>query len=195
MQTQADADITNGASVLLIDAIDSGVHRSDAIALDATEVVIIPFSRFVRLARQFPALEMIIYRSASRQLVREQSHLWMLGVLSAEARVAAFLLDLSERFGTMRYSRHAFVLRMSRQEIGSYLGLTIETVSRALSAFVARGLVEVKLKNILLRDLDGLRALTHCPRHAAGGERPAGAGSRPARRGQPAGLAVAALAA
>src|ERR1700752_2508941 len=84
---------------------------------------------------------------------------WLLGTLSAEARLASFLLDLSERFGRLGYSRTAFALRATRQEIGSYLGLKLETVSRTLSAFAAAGLVDIDRRKVVLRDAIGLRRI------------------------------------
>ena len=84
---------------------------------------------------------------------------WLLGTLSAEARLASFLLELSERFGRLGYSRTAFALRATRQEIGSYLGLKLETVSRTLSAFAAAGLLEIDRRDVTLLDLEGLRRI------------------------------------
>ena len=85
--------------------------------------------------------------------------IWLLGTLGAEARVAAFLLDLSERFGRLGYSRTSFALRMTRQELGNYLGIKLETVSRTLSALAAAGLIRVSHRSITLSDIGGLRAL------------------------------------
>ena len=145
------------SDVVGIDGIDAGRYASSVVALEDSEVVILPFGQLSRLARQCTGLETLIYRTISRELVRDQGLLWMLGSLGAEARVAAFLLNLSERFGAIGYSRRSFNLRMTRQEIGSYLGLKLETVSCALSAFDAAGWVNVKQKRIDIVDPAALR--------------------------------------
>ena len=78
--------------------------------------------------------------------------------MRAEERLAAFLLNLSQRFGARGYSPTHFQLRMSRQEIGSYLGLTLETVSRAFSSFKASGLINIKVRSVEILDLEQLDA-------------------------------------
>ena len=82
----------------------------------------------------------------------------LLGTMHAEERLSAFLLNLSQRFETRGYSRSDCV-RMTRAELGSYLGLTLETVSRALSKFAQDGLIDVNQKRIQITDPDGLRAI------------------------------------
>jgi CRP/FNR family transcriptional regulator len=83
--------------------------------------------------------------------------IWLLGMLNAEARVAAFLLDLSDRFGRLGYSPTSFVLRMTRAEIGSYLGLKLETVSRTLSALAAAEVIAVERRTVTVKDRTALR--------------------------------------
>ena len=83
----------------------------------------------------------------------------LLGSMHAEERLAAFLLSLSQRFEQRGYSRSEFVLRMTRAEIGSYLGLKLETVSRVLSRFSHDGLIEVNQKHVRIFDPEGLRAI------------------------------------
>jgi CRP/FNR family transcriptional regulator len=99
----------------------------------------------------------------SRELVREQAMVSMLGALSAEARVARFLVNLSERYADMGYSSKLFNLRMTRHEIGSYLGLTLETVSRTLSAFNEIGLITVDQRSIGIKDHEALKTLRRLP--------------------------------
>jgi CRP/FNR family transcriptional regulator, anaerobic regulatory protein len=152
--------------VLGVDGLDNGSHTAEVIALDEVEVVIVPFARLARMARICPAVEHLVYRTLSRELVREQRALWMLGSLGAEARVAAFLLNLADRFAGLGYSRTRFNLRMTRQEIGSYLGLKLETVSRALSAFDANGVARVHQKSIELLRPEALRAQVANATHA-----------------------------
>jgi CRP/FNR family transcriptional regulator len=108
-------------------------------------------------------LEAAVYGVMSRELVREQTLIGTLGSLSAEARVARFLVSLSERFADMGYSGKQFNLRMTRQEIGNYLGLTLETVSRTFSAFNAIGLISVDQRAIVLHDIQALKTLRRLP--------------------------------
>ena len=138
------------------DGIDSGHYSSSAISLDTSEVVIIPFASLARLAEECPKLEALLYRVLSRELVRVQNMAWTLGTLGAEGRVAAFLLSLSSRLGALGYSRCSFNLRMTRQEIGSYLGLKLETVSRALSALNTSGVIQVHQRSIDIINAAGL---------------------------------------
>ncbi len=151
------------ADVMGGDGLASGRYASEAIAIDAAEVIVVPFSRIAALARQVPDVEHIVYSILGRELVKEQAMLYVIGSLGADARVAAFLLDLSTRFGALGYSRTSFNLRMTRQEIGSYLGLKLETVSRALSAFDAAGLIRVHLKSVDIRDHAGLKRVVDEP--------------------------------
>ena len=95
----------------------------------------------------------------SREIVRENSVMMLLGVMRAEERLAAFLLNLSQRLNARGYSPVEFNLRMTREEIGSYLGMKLETVSRLFSKFHADGLIEVDQKYIGLRNIEGLREI------------------------------------
>jgi CRP/FNR family transcriptional regulator len=142
-----------------LDGVDSGRYLTDVVALDISNVAVIPFPQLAQLAREHACVERLLYSIFSRELVHKHAMFWLLGTLSAEARIASFLLDLSERFGRLGYSRTAFALRATRQEIGSYLGLKLETVSRTLSAFAAAGLVYIDRREVTLRDLDGLRCI------------------------------------
>jgi len=141
------------------DGIDSGHYSSTAISLDTSEVVIVPLTNLTRLVEECPKLEALLYRVLSRELVRVQNMAWTLGTLGAEGRVAAFLLAFSARLGALGYSRCSFNLRMTRQEIGSYLGLKLETVSRSLSTLNSSGVIRVHQRTIDIVDADALRAV------------------------------------
>ena len=95
----------------------------------------------------------------SREIVRDQGVMMLLGSMNAEERLAAFLINLSQRFAARGYSASEFVLRMKREEIGSYLGLKLETVSRTFSRFQSEGLVDISIRQVRIRDLPRLRAL------------------------------------
>lgn len=142
-----------------LDAADLSRYTTDAIALDAGAVIVLPFDRLEDMARRFPGVERLLHGLFSREMVRQQRIIWLLGTLDARARVASFLLQLSERFGQLGYSRTSLLLPMTRKDVGSYLGLKLETVSRTLSSFAAAGLVDIDGKAVVLRDLDGLRSV------------------------------------
>ncbi len=146
-----------------VDGIHTRRYASEAVALSNCDLILLPFKKFTQLGRTYVELEHAMYSVMSRELVREQAMVSMLGALSAEARVARFLVSLSERFADMGYSSKLFNLRMTRHEIGSYLGLTLETVSRTLSAFNEIGLISVDQRSIGIKDLDALRTLRRLP--------------------------------
>lgn len=152
--------------ILGLDAIGDGNHQSDAIALEDSEACIIRFTEFESLARQIPTLQNQFHRILSRELTQDQRHLLSLGSLRAEERLAGFLLNLSERLAARGYTNHEFDLRMSREEIGSYLGIQIETVSRMLSRFAEAGLIQVKQRHVKLIDIEGLYELAGLPNPA-----------------------------
>jgi CRP/FNR family transcriptional regulator len=146
-----------------VDGIHTRRYASEAVALSNCDLILLPFKKFTALGRTHPELEHAMYSVMSRELVREQSMVSMLGALSAEARVARFLVSLADRFGEMGYSNKLFNLRMTRHEIGSYLGLTLETVSRTLSAFNEIGMITVDQRSIGIKDADALRTLRRLP--------------------------------
>ena len=151
------------ADLIGADAIHNKYYTSEAVALSDCDVILIPFKKLAALGRIHPELEYMMYGVMSRELVREQSMICMLGTLSAEGRVARFLVSLSDKFAQMGYSMRMFNLRMTRHEIGSYLGLTLETVSRTLSAMNDVGMISVDQKTIELKDIDALRTLRRLP--------------------------------
>lgn len=146
-----------------IDGIHRKQYATETVALTNCDVILVPFKVFSGLGRSNAELEASIYAVMSRELVREQAMISTLGSLSAEARVARFLVFLSERFTEMGYSGSQFNLRMTRQEIGNYLGLTLETVSRTFSAFNAVGMISVDQRAIVIHDLQALRTLRRLP--------------------------------
>jgi CRP/FNR family transcriptional regulator, anaerobic regulatory protein len=149
--------------VLGVDGIHANRYMSEAVALSSCDVIVIPFKVFASLGRKYPELELSLFGVMSRELTREHAMASMLGSLSAEARVGRFLVALSERYAAMGYSGKEFNLRMTRQEIGSYLGLTLETVSRTLSAFDRIGYIAVEGRSIILKDMTALKTLRRLP--------------------------------
>jgi CRP/FNR family transcriptional regulator len=145
--------------ILGTDGIGVGLHDSEAVALEDSEVCAISFDRLQMLARDHEAVQKKLHGVLAREIVRERKVMMMLGTMSAEQRLAAFLIDLSERYRARGYSSSEFVLRMTREEIGSYLGLKLETVSRLFSRFQREALLQVQGRVVKLLDLIALREL------------------------------------
>ncbi len=145
--------------IIGLEAFGDGHYRASAYALEDSEVVVLSLTRLAALSQQYRGIEHLVYRCMAQALVREQDHLWALGSQSAQARVAQFLLNTAKRYGAAGYSSKTFVLRMSRQELASFLGLTIETISRTLSAMQKLALIEVSGRQIDLCDITQLRKL------------------------------------
>ena len=139
-----------------LDAIANGVHASSATALEDTEVCAIQYRQLNELAAQNGNFQLILAQLMSREIVREHSLMMLLGSMNAEERLAAFLLNISQRMKARGYSANEFHLRMSRAEIGSYLGMKLETVSRTFSAFAQQRLVEAHKKHVRILDFEGM---------------------------------------
>lgn len=142
--------------VMGLDGVAHGTHASSATALEDTEVCAIPYAHLTELAAGNSGMQQVVNRLMSREIVREQGLMMLLGGMNAEERLAAFLLNLSQRLKGRGYSASEFHLRMSRAEIGSYLGMTLETVSRTFSAFQQQHLIEVDKRHIRIIDPEGL---------------------------------------
>jgi CRP/FNR family transcriptional regulator len=140
--------------ILGMDGIGTDEHAADVSALEDSEVCVIPYARLAD-----PGLQRQLHKVMSRELVRDQGVMMLLGTMRAEERLAAFLLNLSQRFLARGFSSSEFHLRMTRDEIGSYLGLSLETVSRLFSRFQDEGLISVQQKHIRIHDIPGLKAV------------------------------------
>lgn len=147
--------------LLGLDGISSEMYTCNAVALEDSEVCVMPFSALESLSREIHTLQKHFHKVMSREIVRDHGVMLLLGTMRAEERLAAFLLNLSQRFTARGYSPAEFYLRMTREEIGSYLGLKFETVSRAFSRFQEDGLVAVQQKHIRILDIPGLKRLMH----------------------------------
>jgi len=145
--------------MLGLDGISGEVHTCNAVALEDSQICLLPFTRLVALAAHIDGLQQHLHKLMSREIVRDQGVMMLLNTRRAEERVASFLLNLSQRFAARGYSPYEFHLRMTREEIGSYLGLTWETVSRIFSCFQESGLIEVQHKHIRILNASGLRRI------------------------------------
>lgn len=150
--------------LLGLDGISTDRHACDAVALEDSQVCVIPYAQLEDLTREFSDLQHQFHKIMSREIVRDHGVMLLLGSMRAEERLAAFLLNLTQRLHARGFSASALVLRMTREEIGSYLGLKLETVSRTFSKFQEEGLLEVKQRDIRIVDEAGLRALVNSVR-------------------------------
>ncbi|MDO5686959.1 MAG: fumarate/nitrate reduction transcriptional regulator Fnr [Neisseria sp.] len=147
--------------LLGMDGISNNVHSCNAVSLEDSEICELPFARLEEIGQEIPSLQRHFLRLMSSEIVRDQSIMLLLGNMKAEERLAAFLMNLSQRLHSRGFASNDFILRMSREEIGSYLGLKLETVSRTLSKFQQSGLLTVDHKHIrLLKPLELARMVT-----------------------------------
>jgi CRP/FNR family transcriptional regulator len=148
-----------GGELLGLDGISTETHTCNAVALEDSEICAIPFTHLENLSREIKTLQHHFHKVMSREIVRDHGVMMLLGTMRAEERLAAFLLNLSQRFTARGYSHADFFLRMTREEIGSYLGLKLETVSRAFSRFQEEGHIAVQQKHVRILNVAGLKAL------------------------------------
>ena len=150
-----------GGELLGLDGLGAGRYHATAIALEDSEVCVLPYALIEELSREIPALQRRLHTVLAREIVRDHGVMMLLGTMRAEQRLASFLLDLGDRYQARGYSSCEFVLRMTREEIGSHLGLKLETVSRLFSQFHDAGLIEVDYRHVRIVDVQGLERLVH----------------------------------
>ena len=148
-----------GGELIGLDGIGTRRHEVDAVALEDSQVCVISYNELESLALEITTLQQQFHRIMSREIVRNHGVMLLLGSMHAEERLAAFLLNLTHRLQARGFSSSSVVLRMSREEIGSYLGLKLETVSRTFSKFQADGLLFVRHRQIQVTDPVGLQKL------------------------------------
>jgi len=145
--------------LLGMDGLGEGRCAASAIALEDSNVCAMPYSLIEYIGREVPSLQRRLHSVLAREIVRDHGVMLLLGVMRAEERVATFLLNLSKRFQRRGYSESEFHLRMTREEIGSYLGLKLETVCRVLAAFRENGLLDVHQKRVRIVNIAGLELM------------------------------------
>ena len=145
--------------LLGLDGISTDHHTCDAVALEDSQVCIIPFDQLEGLSREFSELQHQFHKIMSREIVRDHGVMLLLGSMRAEERLAAFMLNLTQRLQARGFSASSLILRMTREEIGSYLGLKLETVSRTFSKFQDDGILDVKQRHIRVLDPAKLQGL------------------------------------
>ncbi|HUK04439.1 MAG TPA: helix-turn-helix domain-containing protein [Burkholderiales bacterium] len=154
-----------GGELLGMDGIGAGRYHGTAAALEDSEVCVLPYALLERISGEVPALQRHLHAVLAREIVRDHGVMMLLGSMRAEERLATFLMNLSKRFTARGYSPSDFHLRMTREELGSYLGLKLETVSRLFSRFHDDGLIEVQQKHVRILDAEGLMNVLGTTRH------------------------------
>jgi len=144
-----------------LDGMGTHRHESAVTALEDSECCVIPIGHLETMERLMPTLQHNLHRIFGREINIDHGMLLLLGSMHAEERLVAFLVNLSARYKARGYSATEFVLRMTREEIGSYLGLKLETVSRLFSKFHDEGLVQVQGRGIKIIDMPRLRLLVN----------------------------------
>lgn len=150
--------------IIGLDGIVNDLHSCNAVALEDAEVCVMPFDRLEELSREVTVLQHHVHKVMSREIVREHGVMLLLGSMRAEERLAAFLLNLVQRLHARGFSQCELVLRMTREEIGSYLGLKLETVSRTFSKFAEDGIVDVRQRHVRILDSAALKRMVHSQR-------------------------------
>jgi CRP/FNR family transcriptional regulator len=154
-----------GGELMGLDGLGSGMYNGSAVALEDSEVCVLPYALIEEMAREVPALQRNLHAVLAREIVRDHGVMMLLGSMRAEERLATFLINLSKRFMRRGYSASDFHLRMTREEIGSYLGLKLETVSRLFSAFQKDGHIDVQQKHVRIVSIAGLQSLLNGSRN------------------------------
>ena len=138
--------------IIGLDGIETDIHGCQATALEDTEVCPLPFDEIENLAHRNACFQRNLHRLLTHRYARARTLMIVLGTMTADQRLAVFLLDLSRRYRARGYSSCEFVLRMTREEIGSYLGLKLETVSRLFSRLQRDGLIQAQGRAVKLLD-------------------------------------------
>lgn len=145
-----------------VESIGMPTHSSDAMALDTSVVWELSYPAVLNACARIPELQAQLTKALAAEIRSDRSWMLALGTLSAEQRVAAFLLDVAARHQALGFSALHFVLRMSRADIGSFLALKHETVTRALTRLGAQGCISVQWREVRILDLDALRETISC---------------------------------
>ena len=148
--------------IIGIDGLATNVHSNSAIALETSSICEIPFNRLEELSVKIPNLQRRFFQLMSKEIAEDQKLITMLSKNSAEERIAALLLSISVRNQQRGLSSKEFHLPMSRSDIGNYLGLTIETVSRIFTRLNKNGVIDLDKKHIKINDIDALKTSSYC---------------------------------
>ncbi len=153
--------------ILGIDGIDSNSHTNAAVAMETTAVCEIPFSQMENLTSTLPSLQRHMFKILGKEISSDQQLITLLSKSTADERIAAFLLSISSRNHRRQLSASQFRLPMSRADIGNYLGLTVETVSRCLSRLHKQGTIRTDKREIEILDIEALQKIANVSRACA----------------------------
>lgn len=145
--------------IIGLDGILENQYVNDVVAMSNVELIILPNKKFLSNDEGDIYLKNKLIKIFCKKLIEAQKIEYMIGSLPAEARVAKFLLSLGRKYHQLGFSEKSYNLKMTRNDIGSYLGLTLETVSRALSEFNRIGIVTVLQKSIRINDVESLKKI------------------------------------
>jgi len=145
--------------IIGMDGIGTRVHGVSTMALEHSSICEIPFSQLEKLSQQLPNLQSRFFAIMSNEIVKDQHIHTLLSSYTAEQRLASFLLSLSTRYARCQLSPDRFILHMTRSDIGEYLGLTLETVSRVFSALQKKEIILVKSREIEILDMARLKGI------------------------------------
>ena len=143
--------------IIGMDGIATNYHTNSAIALETSAVCEIPFSRLEELSSQLPNLQRRFFQLMSMEIAHDQQLITLLSKNSAEERIAALLLSISSRNRSRGLSADEFYLPMSRSDMGNYLGLTIETVSRVMGRLHKQGVIALDKKHVVINNMKQLQ--------------------------------------
>ncbi len=174
---QQVVEFAERGDVLGFDALCTGRHPSTAQALEDTWIYSVRVPDLFKLCHDVPALDRALHLATSRQLARRSNLADVMAAVGAEVRLARFLVHLAGQMEALGRSPRRFVLRMTRRDLASQLGVAHETVSRSFTALAQWGCVRVDIREVEILDFDRLKAFSRCTR-AAGAEPDAPEGDR-----------------
>jgi CRP/FNR family transcriptional regulator len=146
--------------IIGLDGISNNYHRLNSTAIEDSEVCVIPFDILERFSEKHPALLRQLHKIMSQRMINDQETMLLLGSMKADKKIATFLINLSDQLARRGQHANLFQLRMKREEIGSYLGLTLETVSRVLSKLQRKNLIKIQQKHVEIINDKELRELS-----------------------------------
>jgi CRP/FNR family transcriptional regulator len=168
-----------------LDGLGQSQHTTGAVALEDSTVVALEFRDLLAWGHRVPALESLLHRAAGDEVLRRGDTQYLMSAPSSEVRVVRFLLQTARRQAALGYSERVLRLRMTRRDIGSYLGVAHETVSRALTALAVDGCIRILQRDIELSNLPALRELQRLTRGRSSHDRHARIHQMPLRQGEP----------
>ena len=145
--------------LLGLDGFADGTYTCNAVALETSSVCELPLDQLETLCHKLPGLQKQMRRIMGKEVSKDHKLLLLLGKMTADERLASFLLSLSTRMEERHWNANEFNLMMPRQDIANYLGMAVETVSRLFASFQNEKIIEVDRRHITILDMDRLKAM------------------------------------